>query len=499
MPEIQVRLSVHDLPASGKLCICRPALILRHRIPFPLVIGPPGLIALLSSEPLNSAGDYASKASNFTDGFICTLGIANPPSSARFSSWNRRKSSNRNLEHPHLKMINRLITRAGRTASFLQILLYLPLALDIAGKECFLALSASLALYYSALSTLYLIFRNTRFAFVSKVFGLLQNLVIPTFLLIWLNIYSTDESKIGNPILGNNLVGPILSFWEVFLTWSTPVFVLLEGISTLLCIQSVGQISRYIVEAKNESYSFVFLVLSAAVYVGSAYFLFDSYAYAARESLSATLIGVSTTSVVFLSGIAISNRKGNVVETSLMMAYLSYNIYWLSSEKLDPVSFFSSFKSEAVPPLPPMILRSATAIIGFVSTTFGAGLDFLLACSSALPLPVFINLLYRVVALYGASRIVVAIKRANSGFAYARRLSDEEPMVRIMTVIVSYSRFVLISVYTHLLLLNNEGHQVFWRWINVFVTLGLWGVELMIGKEEGDNDSIVTGLGLKLD
>ncbi|KAA1081084.1 hypothetical protein PGT21_029019 [Puccinia graminis f. sp. tritici] len=344
-------------------------------------------------------------------------------------------------------MINRLITRAGRTASFLQILLYLPLALDIAGKDCFLALSASLALYYSALSTLYLIFRNTRFAFVSKVFGLLQNLVIPTFLLFWLNIYSPDESKnIGNPILASNLIGRMLSLWEVVLTWSTPVFVLLEGISTLLCIQSVGQISRYLVEAKNESYSFVFLVLSAAVYVGSAYFLFDSYAYAARESLSATLIGVSVTSVAFLSGIAISNRKGNVVETSLMMAYLSYNIYWLSSEKLDPVSFFSSFKSEAVPPLPPMILRSATAIIGFVSTTFGAGLDFLLACSSALPLPVFINLLYRVVALYGASRIVVAIKRANSGFAYTRRLSDEEPMVRIMTVIVSYSRFVLVSL-----------------------------------------------------
>jgi len=398
-----------------------------------------------------------------------------------------------------IRMLNRLVTRAGRTASFLQILLYLPLALDIAGKECFLALSASLALYYAALSTLYLIFRNTRFAFMSKVFGLLQNLVIPTFLLFWLNIYSSDESKVGNPILGINLVGRILSLWEVILTWSTPVFVLLEGVSTLLCIQSVGQISRYLVEAKNESYSFVFLVLSAAVYVCSAYFLFDSYAYAARESLSATLIGVSVTSVVFLSGIAISHRKGNVVETSLMMAYLSYNIYWLSSEKLDPVSFFSSFKSEAVPPLPPMILRSATAIIGFVSTTFGAGLDFLLACSSALPLPVFINLLYRVVALYGASRIIVAIKRANSGFAYARKLSDEEPMVRIMTVIVSYSRFVIISVYTHLLLLNNEGHQVFWRWINVFATLGLWGVELMIGKEEGDNDSIVTGLGLKLE
>lgn len=97
--------------------------------------------------------------------------------------------------------------------------------------------------------------------------------------------------------------------------------------STLLCIQSVGQISRFIAEARDESYSFLFLILSAAIYVGSAYFLIDSYSYSARESMSATLIGVSVTSVGFLSGIAISNRKGNVVETSLMMAYLSYNIY----------------------------------------------------------------------------------------------------------------------------------------------------------------------------
>ncbi|MBW0523355.1 hypothetical protein O181_063070 [Austropuccinia psidii MF-1] len=396
-------------------------------------------------------------------------------------------------------MLGRLLTSIGRTASFFQTLIYLPLALDIAGKDCFLALSACLALYYSAYSTTYLVFRNTRFAFISQLFGIFQNLAIPILLLLWFNVYSTDGTVGGNVKLEPSLLGQILSFWQLILTWSTPIFVLLEGISTLLCIQSVGQISRYIVEAKSESYSFLFLVLSAVIYVGSAYSLFDSYAYAARESLSATLIGVSVTSVGFLSGIAISNRKGNVVETSLMMAYLSYNIYWLSSEKLDPVSFFSSFKSMADPPLPPMILRSATAIISFVSTTFGAGLDFLLACSSALPLPVFINLLYRVVVLYGASRIVVAIKRANSGFDYARRLSDEEPMVRIMTVIVSYSRLLLISVYTHLLLLNNEGHQVFWRWTNVFVTLGLWGVELMIGREEGDNDSIVTGLGLKID
>jgi hypothetical protein len=64
----------------------------------------------------------------------------------------------------------------------------------------------------------------------SNQFGVLQNLVIPTFLLFWLNIYSADESKLGHPILGSNLVGRILSLWEVILTWSTPVFVVLEGV-----------------------------------------------------------------------------------------------------------------------------------------------------------------------------------------------------------------------------------------------------------------------------
>ncbi|KAH9809704.1 ICE2-domain-containing protein [Melampsora americana] len=400
-------------------------------------------------------------------------------------------------------MLNRLLTNFGRTVSFCQTLLYLPLALDIAGKECFLALSACLAFYHSAHATVYLVTRNTRFAFTYKLFGISQNLFIPIFLLACFNLYSLDTPLLSESQTWFGWLASLLKrvpgWWQLILTWSTPIFVLLEGISTLLCIQSVGQISRFIVESRNESYSFLFLILSAAIYVGSAYFLFNSYSYSARESVSATLIGVSVTSVVFLSGIAISNRKGNVVETSLMMAYLSYNIYWLSPEKLDPVSFFSSFKSTVDPPLPPMILRSATTIMSFISTTFGAGLDFLLACSSALPLPVFINLLYRLVVLYGASRIVVAIKRAHGGFDYTRRLSDEEPMVRIMTVVVSYSRLILISVYTHLLLVNNEGHQVFWRWTNVFVTLGLWGVELMIGREDGDNDSIVTGLGLKLD
>jgi len=38
-----------------------------------------------------------------------------------------------------------------------------------------------------------------------------------------------------------------------------------------------------------------------------------------------------------------------------------------------------------------------------------------------------------------------------------------------MTVVLTYSRSLLIAVYTHLLLLSEaQGAQVLWRWVNVF-------------------------------
>ena len=67
---------------------------------------------------------------------------------------------------------------------------------------------------------------------------------------------------------------------------------------------------------------------SATTYVLSAYFLYDSYNFSAQEPLNATLIGVSITSVLFLSGIAIAMRRGNVILTSLMARYArSYHAY----------------------------------------------------------------------------------------------------------------------------------------------------------------------------
>ena len=48
---------------------------------------------------------------------------------------------------------------------------------------------------------------------------------------------------------------------------------------------------------------------------------------------------------------------------------------------------------------------------------------------------------------------------------------------------MTYSRFILIAVYSHLLLLD-QNHQTYWRLLTVFFTLGLWSVELLLSKED---------------
>lgn len=89
--------------------------------------------------------------------------------------------------------------------------------------------------------------------------------------------------------------------------------------------------------------------------------------------------------------------------------------------------------------------------------------------------------------MYAASRIILALKRRHEGYDESRRLSEEGAATRVITVVVTYSRLLLIAVYTHLLLLNSSGNQEFWRWLNVFLTVGLWAVEVGLsgGEEQG--------------
>lgn len=393
-----------------------------------------------------------------------------------------------------MAFFSRLFRLTTSIASFAQVLLYLPLALDIAGKECMLALSLLLSITFSITATSYLITRNTRLRPLSTFLALFQPLAIPALLLLALNLYSSDRLLARSELSTFwYILKQAPGWWETILRTSSPVFTILEGLSTLLCIQAISRFSKARIERSRmpDVLSLVFLIGAAGVYVGSAYFLWESYDSGVPDRLSATLIGVTITSILFLSGISFAAQRGNVVETSLVLAYAVFQIFHLSSR---PEMYSAGLWQQILrapgtnghPPLPPVVLQSLDAISSLVSHTFGAGVEFVSAASSALPLPVLVGLFYRVAVMYAASRIILALKRQNEGYEDTRKLSEEEPAARVMTVIVTYARLILIAVYTHLLLLSSSGHQSFWRWLNIFLTVGLWGVELSLagGAEE---------------
>ena len=69
--------------------------------------------------------------------------------------------------------------------------------------------------------------------------------------------------------------------------------------------------------------------------------------------------------------------------------------------------------------------------------------------------------------------------------------------LRRLTCIASH-RSILVSVYTHLLLINFAGAHQFWSWLNIAITLSLWAVELLLSKGENEAN-VVRGFRFKSD
>ena len=83
----------------------------------------------------------------------------------------------------------------GRITTLLQVILYLPLTLDVAGQDAFLALSASLAVYYAFLSTIRILTRRTSIAWLGDFLAVFQFIVVPALLLIVFHAYSPPSES----------------------------------------------------------------------------------------------------------------------------------------------------------------------------------------------------------------------------------------------------------------------------------------------------------------
>ncbi|KAK8844666.1 hypothetical protein IAR55_006515 [Kwoniella newhampshirensis] len=404
-------------------------------------------------------------------------------------------------------------------ATFTQVLLALPMTLDLLGPPSFLLLSLLFTLHHFLYSTLRLCLKNTPLAPLISILSFLSPFISSFLVLLTLFYYLNPPSAPAPtailPSPSHWLVNVLPFAYAQTLRWISPLFTLLEGISTLLVVQVAGRVGKGWAdeEEKEEGVewrSLAGLVVAALVYCAGLAGVIKTFPPSSTSSFPAFLLGSALTAVLFLSLIGFTLRRTNVLETSLVFVYVVYSA-WLSSVEgeMEPRSFGNSWLPTTSPltipnTLPSKSLRSIPSLLSYaLSATFPS----FISVSRTLPPHLLLSLIYRVAVLHLAARIVPVIRKASlgwddgmsgdgegeaegkPGFWDGRSLGQEPPNMRITTTFLSYRRAILITVYTHLLLLDG-GSQTWWRWINIALFLSVWSLELLLDADADDTESV---------
>lgn len=348
-----------------------------------------------------------------------------------------------------------VVSNTARLSTAIQILIFLPLTLATLSRQAFLLQSLLLSAHA-------LIHGTMSWLWGSQALSVLQVPMHPFLLLLCFNIFSSSV----NPWLLT-----AANWWGKALVFSGPLFIGMEGLSSLLVAQKIGQQGKKLVE-RGESYQFGMLITAAVAYVTSAWWIVNSYPTAASSPLSSTLLGVALTAFLFLTVIGFVLRKTNIIESSSLALFIAYNV-WLCG--FDQNSFTDPASSYT--PLLPNILPHVQTLTNFLVNT--------------LPKPVLIALLYRLTILHLASRILPTIgadsweseEGVDDGW-------DDRPTSTLTKLLLTYKQTIFVTVYSHLLLLDHSS-QIWWRWMNIFFTLVIWSVELIVSSED---DAVTSGL-----
>ena len=196
------------------------------------------------------------------------------------------------------------------------------------------------------------------------------------------------------------------------------------------------------------------------------------------------------------------------MESSLLFAYITLCIYQIFTD------YQPSYPVEAAPaatadfpPLPPIIMASYTTIVDALSTLpnmVHASFHFVIAAFSTVTPSVIISLAYRLFVFYASTRIIPAVREAGArALSQEATLDDSDGAGQILGFLSWFSPSILIAVYTSLLMQHfastatgaegeiwvahgDTGSNV-WRWVNIAGTLGLYALELYLGKDDLDD------------
>ncbi|KAK5702139.1 hypothetical protein LTR17_022566 [Elasticomyces elasticus] len=435
-----------------------------------------------------------------------------------------------------------MILRFIGSALFLfSIVFTIPLAFDVGGRTCGLAFSLSLAIYYLILSLLRIATpeQSTWRRAGVRALASMQALVIPGLLIWSLNkfsvegageeagwmtraLYNATKPLHHSPSLKDWVFGKegmlqhlMIGGWDKLLRYSTPVFQITEGFCTLLVIQAAGQVTRYLVNSgdQGDHWMIALLILSGSIISSSVYFLYRITTFPGIDSQDAILIGIAITCAFFLCAWGIGSGRGNVVESSLLFAYITLCIYQIftdyqPSNAVDMAAQQPAGLVEDFPPLPPILMASYTTLLQALASlpsTLHNAFGFMVAAVKTVTPSVIISLIYRLIVLYAAARIIPAVRESGASALSSDSFEDSEGGVNTLMGLLSYfSPSILIAVYTSLLMQHfasasadrpgewwtsqgGEGGGNVSRWANLAGTMALYSVELYLGRggEEG--------------
>lgn len=251
----------------------------------------------------------------------------------------------------------------------------------------------------------------------------------------------------------------------------------------------------------------ILLVFSGSIIASAVYFLWRVAQFPQISNLDATLIGITMTTAVFLCAYGIGSGRGSPVESSLLFAYVVLCVYQIFTDYMpsDGVVPEQVSSQPEIPPLPPIIMASYSTLIHVLSSLPSAlhsSLAFLYAAFQTITPSVIISLTYRLLVFYCATRIIPSVRDMGArALLHDPDFDDTEPANVFLNVLSWFSPSILVSVYTSLLLQHfstSEGPDGWtlrggdaggssWRWINVGLTMVLYGVELHLGSDEQDH------------
>lgn len=415
----------------------------------------------------------------------------------------------------------RLLRVLFSTIYLIYIILTIPLSFEVGGLNCGLSYSLTILILYFCLATLRMLKYHR---FISSFLYYLQHLLLPTVLSYFLTLFHDNSginvSNVFEKIWWNYLI----EFWKFFLINSTPLFTILEGFCSLLSVQAIGQLFKYFIKNKSDTWSILNLILSSCILSTSIYFGVKIYISPMIDLenvglISASLLGSVFTLTALITFYAIYYNRATTLESSLMVAYIvkcCYELFpelsknnisslykfvfnefkkidnqakqSLIKENINMSKFFSyinlnstieklkvywnsdeivtnSYLANKLLDLTDCLNKTGKILANFIlehfPRSFGPLWDFFKISINNLTFSILIQLAYRITVFFAATKIIPILSPMNKITTPNQQPSTSSRLIYL------YSPCIIIAVYTNLMIQYNyeiekETHLYSW-------------------------------------